>query len=427
MSGICESSSPARGVGVPRAMANERALANRQPSRWPCARQWRSSAGTIVTPACCVEVDGRRRDRGASVDQARIASTSALRVMDRRSADPHRLPRGRAARGESRRGSSCAASSYVASRPRRRCAGAGASAVGVVGAGADAGGGHRALQPGARPDRPGAAALRLCRRDRGQGARRGRPRLPARRARLSPTCCWSSSPTATSPRPWCASCSMRRSCIPICRRCRQSADARLAEIAAKAVKEMAYHVRHAAEWVIRLGDGTEESHARAAAALDELWMYTGELFEMDEGERALVAAGHRRRPRSDQARLGRDHRSRAGRGDLEAPGRPLDADAAAAAAATASTWAICWPRCRCCIAPIPARRGEAAMTATPSIRIVPLPLWGRDREGGIATQRRGSPTPAPPPRGRGSASRWRSRLRAPIALPPPWSIRRFPC
>ena len=70
-----------------------------------------------------------------------------------------------------------------------------------------------------------------------------------------------------------------------------SADARLAEIAAKAVKEMAYHVRHAAEWVIRLGDGTEESHGRAAAALDELWMYTGELFEMTDDERGLVAKG----------------------------------------------------------------------------------------------------------------------------------------
>jgi ring-1,2-phenylacetyl-CoA epoxidase subunit PaaC len=70
-----------------------------------------------------------------------------------------------------------------------------------------------------------------------------------------------------------------------------SGDQRLGEIAAKAVKEMAYHVRHSAEWVIRLGDGTEESHARAAAALDELWMYTGELFEMPDGERALAAAG----------------------------------------------------------------------------------------------------------------------------------------
>ncbi|MGH6814806.1 MAG: 1,2-phenylacetyl-CoA epoxidase subunit PaaC [Hyphomicrobiaceae bacterium] len=70
-----------------------------------------------------------------------------------------------------------------------------------------------------------------------------------------------------------------------------SADARLAAIAAKAVKEMAYHRRHAAEWTIRLGDGTAESHTRTAAALDELWPYTGELFEMDDDERALAAQG----------------------------------------------------------------------------------------------------------------------------------------
>jgi ring-1,2-phenylacetyl-CoA epoxidase subunit PaaC len=70
-----------------------------------------------------------------------------------------------------------------------------------------------------------------------------------------------------------------------------SKDVRLGEIAAKAVKEIAYHVRHAAEWVIRLGDGTEESRVRAAAALEELWMYTGEMTEMDEGERALIEAG----------------------------------------------------------------------------------------------------------------------------------------
>ena len=69
------------------------------------------------------------------------------------------------------------------------------------------------------------------------------------------------------------------------------ADTRLSEIAAKAVKEMAYHLRHAAEWVIRLGDGTEESRARTAAALEELWAYTGELFEMDEGEQALAQQG----------------------------------------------------------------------------------------------------------------------------------------
>jgi ring-1,2-phenylacetyl-CoA epoxidase subunit PaaC len=68
----------------------------------------------------------------------------------------------------------------------------------------------------------------------------------------------------------------------------KSRDQRLAEIAAKAVKEIAYHVRHASEWVIRLGDGTQESHARAQTALDELWMYTGEMFHVADGEAALI-------------------------------------------------------------------------------------------------------------------------------------------
>jgi ring-1,2-phenylacetyl-CoA epoxidase subunit PaaC len=71
----------------------------------------------------------------------------------------------------------------------------------------------------------------------------------------------------------------------------RSRDQRLADIAGKAVKEMAYHVRHAGEWVIRLGDGTEESRRRAAAALDDLWMYSGELFEADAGVALPVEAG----------------------------------------------------------------------------------------------------------------------------------------
>lgn len=70
-----------------------------------------------------------------------------------------------------------------------------------------------------------------------------------------------------------------------------SRDATLAAVAAKSEKESAYHLRHAAEWVIRLGDGTEESHARAQDAVDRLWPYTGEMFECDDAERALVAAG----------------------------------------------------------------------------------------------------------------------------------------
>ncbi len=69
-----------------------------------------------------------------------------------------------------------------------------------------------------------------------------------------------------------------------------SKDRRFADIAAKAVKEMGYHVRHSAEWVIRLGDGTVESHDRMTDALDDLWGYTGELFEMDEAEQRLAAA-----------------------------------------------------------------------------------------------------------------------------------------
>jgi ring-1,2-phenylacetyl-CoA epoxidase subunit PaaC len=56
-------------------------------------------------------------------------------------------------------------------------------------------------------------------------------------------------------------------------------DPELAAIAAKAVKESAYHLDHAALWTVRLGDGTEESHGRMQAALAELWPYTHELFE----------------------------------------------------------------------------------------------------------------------------------------------------
>jgi ring-1,2-phenylacetyl-CoA epoxidase subunit PaaC len=71
----------------------------------------------------------------------------------------------------------------------------------------------------------------------------------------------------------------------------RSKDATLAAIAAKAVKEMAYHLRHSAEWVIRLGDGTEEGQRRAQDALEELWPYTAEMFEVDQVERALIEAG----------------------------------------------------------------------------------------------------------------------------------------
>ncbi|HVX38326.1 MAG TPA: 1,2-phenylacetyl-CoA epoxidase subunit PaaC [Gemmatimonadaceae bacterium] len=65
----------------------------------------------------------------------------------------------------------------------------------------------------------------------------------------------------------------------------------LAGIAAKAVKEATYHVRHSAQWVITLGDGTPESHERAQAAVDDLWRYTGELFLADDVDREVASAG----------------------------------------------------------------------------------------------------------------------------------------
>jgi ring-1,2-phenylacetyl-CoA epoxidase subunit PaaC len=71
----------------------------------------------------------------------------------------------------------------------------------------------------------------------------------------------------------------------------KSAEPRIAEIAAKAVKEVTYHAQRSADWVIRLGDGTAESHARMQKALDALWPYTGEMFMTDAVDAELIDAG----------------------------------------------------------------------------------------------------------------------------------------
>ena len=70
----------------------------------------------------------------------------------------------------------------------------------------------------------------------------------------------------------------------------RSTNADLAGIAAKMYKESRYHVRHSGEWMLRLGDGTEESHARLQRAVDDLWSYTGELFLTDEVDQRLASA-----------------------------------------------------------------------------------------------------------------------------------------
>jgi len=71
----------------------------------------------------------------------------------------------------------------------------------------------------------------------------------------------------------------------------KSDDATLAAIAAKSEKESAYHLRHSSEWMARLGDGTGESHRRAQTAIDDLWAFTGEMFPVDDSERALIDSG----------------------------------------------------------------------------------------------------------------------------------------
>ena len=75
-----------------------------------------------------------------------------------------------------------------------------------------------------------------------------------------------------------------------------SSSPRVAEIAAKARKEVAYHVERSADLVVRLGDGSEESHRRMAEALDYLWPYTAELFVTDAADAAVAEAGIAPRP-----------------------------------------------------------------------------------------------------------------------------------
>jgi ring-1,2-phenylacetyl-CoA epoxidase subunit PaaC len=70
-----------------------------------------------------------------------------------------------------------------------------------------------------------------------------------------------------------------------------STDEQVAAIAAKAVKETAYHRDHATDWTLRLGDGTEESHGRMERALAALWPFTAELFESDAVTRDVAASG----------------------------------------------------------------------------------------------------------------------------------------
>ncbi|MYM25557.1 phenylacetate-CoA oxygenase subunit PaaC [Duganella sp. FT135W] len=71
----------------------------------------------------------------------------------------------------------------------------------------------------------------------------------------------------------------------------RSSDARIAAIAEKSLKEVTYHLRRSGDLMVRLGDGTEVSHAKTQSAVNELWMYSGEVFAYDAVDQAMVAAG----------------------------------------------------------------------------------------------------------------------------------------
>ena len=67
-----------------------------------------------------------------------------------------------------------------------------------------------------------------------------------------------------------------------------SSEEKLAALAAKSLKEVTYHLRHSSQWVIRLGDGTDESHRRMQTAINDLWMFTGDLFATTDSDKILV-------------------------------------------------------------------------------------------------------------------------------------------
>jgi len=72
---------------------------------------------------------------------------------------------------------------------------------------------------------------------------------------------------------------------------KNSSDEMIAAHAAKSLKEVTYHLRHSSEWLIRLGDGTTESHEKVQESLDNLWEFTGDLFEMNEVDEILIKEG----------------------------------------------------------------------------------------------------------------------------------------
>ena len=147
-----------------------------------------------------------------------------------------------------------------------------------------------------------------------------------------------------------------------------STDSTIAAIAAKAEKETAYHLRHAAEWLIRLGDGTAESHRRAQTALDDLWPYTGELFTA-----VCERYAARRRIRCRCATPGTPPSTAFLRAPRWCGRTTAGCSQAGATGAIPNTSATCWRICNSSSAPIRAPHGRPP----PRCANVRLPRWKR--------------------------------------------------
>ena len=137
-----------------------------------------------------------------------------------------------------------------------------------------------------------------------------------------------------------------------------SSDPRVAEIAAKAAKEVAYHLERSSDLVIRLGDGTDESHRRMQAALDALWPYTGEMFLADEKDAPVAAAGIAPTRRASAPAWEATVRDVLDRGDADDPGRELRPQGRQARRPHRASRLSSSPTCSSCSAPIPAPPGE---------------------------------------------------------------------
>ena len=207
--------------------------------------------------------------------------------------------------------------------------------------------------------RPGARAADARRRARGGAAacaRRGPARLPARRARLPQLSRCARAAARRLRGHGAAQLRCSRPCSSCCgQRLESSSDAELAAIAGKAVKEARYHQQHAADWVVRLGDGTDESaapHCRPRSIA--LWPYTAELFEADAVDDAAAASGLGPRWADLQRRLARrDRRALLAEAGARAAGRRARSAAPASAAVHSEHMGYILAEMQTCSAPIP--------------------------------------------------------------------------